>query len=157
MVRILMDNYKIVTSLHTITTSRLCSIAKLYQIPQVETSNVLRLIKALQSIKKEDRVHARVVVDVSYDEVLDMLDGLSNGIDAYKKKYNVRTFPKDLNIYQLIEALNKIDAKQLIKDIIIESATSTPKEKSKGKVKKELPKKLTYEERRKLELLSKNS
>lgn len=147
-----MDYQIIINNLQYITTSRLYSISRLYNC-DCNTSNVLKLYKALKSIKKEDRVVVRVTVDVSFDEVLDMLDALQNGIDAYKKKYKVRTFPISLNIYQLVEALNKIDAKQLVKEIIIESATK-PKKKSEKKVEDVKP--LSMLEKRRIILMNKN-
>lgn len=143
---------EIVVRLQEISTSRLVAISSLYDT-DCETSKVLKLHSALKKAIEKNRKEVKVKVDVSHDEVLDMFDALEESIEFYKRKYRVRVFPKDLNIFQVIDALKKVNAEMMIKDIIIESS-KTKKVVPKETV-KENPKVLTYAEKRKLILLSK--
>lgn len=104
------------------------------------TSRVLPLLTVLKSLKVEDRNEDyktdRNKSMASIDAVADLIDTLEAGIEAYKKKYMVRVFPSDLKIMMLYEALNKIDAKQIVKEILL-GQDEQPKKKTKQELKEE--------------------
>lgn len=130
-----MNNSEIIKNLEYITVSRLTAVSKLYNI-DCSTSNVSRLHKALNKVIKEGkRTAVKTTVDVEHDEVIDMLKSIDEGIKAYKLKYGRSTFPKDLNIYQLIEDFRKLNPSQIIREVLKgkEENRTKPQESSKTK------------------------
>ncbi len=113
-----MNYSEIITNLEYLTVSRLTAVSKIYNI-DCSTSNVSRLHKALNKVIKEGkRTEVKTTVEVEHDEVIDMLKAIDEGIKAYKIKYGRSTFPKDLNIYQLIDDFRKLNPSQIIREVL---------------------------------------
>lgn len=113
-----MNNNEIARNLEDLTVSRLTAVSKLYSV-DCSTSNIFRLQKALKQVVNEaKRVEVKTIVEVEHDEVIDMLKAIDEGIKAYKIKYGRSTFPKDLNIYQLIDDFRKLSRSQIIREVL---------------------------------------
>lgn len=125
-----MSNENIIHNLGSITTSRLYSLSRLYSYEQVNTSNVCKLHKAIKLIlNTKDRVEVKVTVDVTHEEVIEIYQFLEDAIKAYKTKYNRTTVDKNMNVYQLIEALGKLNPAQIIREVLQTQPTSKVKKK----------------------------
>ncbi|WP_286732846.1 MULTISPECIES: hypothetical protein [Sphingobacterium] len=113
-----MNNNEIARNLEDLTVSRLTAVSKLYRV-DCSTSNIVRLHKALKQVVNEaKRTEVKTTVEVEHDEVIDMFNTVEEGIKAYKIKYSRSTFPKDLNIYQLIEDFRKLSPPQIIREVL---------------------------------------
>ncbi|MGJ1192744.1 hypothetical protein [Sphingobacterium siyangense] len=143
-----MTEIELITNLEYLTVSRLTAISKIYNI-DCSTSNVYRLHKALNKVINEGkRTTVKTTVDVEHDEVIDMLKSIDEAIKMYKIKYGRSTFPKDLNIYQLIDDFRKLkdnikrvessNAKELIRELITDSNSIGKNTKKKPKTKREM-------------------
>lgn len=143
-----MNNNEIARNLEDLTVSRLTAVSKLYNV-DCNTSNITRLHKALKQVVNEaKRIEVKTTVEVEHDEVIDMFNTIEEGIKAYKIKYSRSTFPKDLNIYQLIEDFREVknnskkiensNAKELIRELITDSNPISKNAKKKSKTKREL-------------------
>lgn len=150
-----MNYSELITNLEYLTVSRLTAISKLYNI-DCSTSNVFKLHKALNKVVNEGkRTEVKTTVDVEHDEIVDILKAIDEAMKAYKIKYGRSTFPKDMNIYQLIDDFRKtniklsvnnegdknslkVDAKQMLKEIILDNSNKGNTNKAKKKTKREL-------------------
>jgi len=143
-----MTEIELITNLEYLTVSRLTAISKLYNI-DCSTSNVSKLHKALNKVIKEGkRTEVKTTVEVEHDEIVDMLKSIDEAIKVYKIKYGRSTFPKDLNIYQLIDDFRKLkdnikrvensNAKELIRELITDSNSIGKNTKKKPKTKREM-------------------
>jgi len=143
-----MNVEEVKVNIGNITTSKLRYIAETYNVPSVYTSRVAKLLTALDSIdfKNKRLTKGRKYKNDGYDddryddfdfaeigsnqvtddEILDMIDTLKEGIEHYKKKYKVRSFPRDLTQVGLVDALSKLSPADIIKEVI-----SSPKEAKK--------------------------
>ncbi|WP_312745907.1 hypothetical protein [Sphingobacterium multivorum] len=131
-----MNYSEIITNLEYLTVSRLTAVSKIYNI-DCSTSNVSRLHKALNKVIKEGkRTIVKTTVDVEHDEVIDMLKAIDEGIKAYKIKYGRSTFPKDLNIYQLIDDFRELNPSQIIRDVLKGKEQNRTKTTESSKTKK---------------------
>lgn len=95
----------------------------------------------------------RVAINIEADEVLDMIDALQNGIDAYKKKFMVRTFPKNMNLPQLTYDLYKLNPVQIVKEVL--NGSTSEGDKPLSKKDKIDAKKKQIQDRMKIEIMSK--
>ncbi|WP_313268762.1 hypothetical protein [Sphingobacterium sp.] len=130
-----MTEIELITNLEYLTVSRLTAISKIYNI-DCSTSNVYRLHKALNKVINEGkRTAIKTAVEVEHDEIVDMFNGIDEAIKVYKIKYGRSTFPKDLNIYQLIDDFRKLNPSQIIREVLKgkEQNRTKPKESSKTK------------------------
>lgn len=126
----------LVNNLEYLTVSRLTAVSKIYNI-DCSTSNVSRLHKALNKVIKEGkRTEVKTTVEVEHDEVIDMLKAIDEGIKAYKIKYGRSTFPKDLNIYQLIDDFRKLNPSQIIREVLKGKEQNRTKTTESSKTKK---------------------
>ncbi len=143
-----MNYSEIITNLEYLTVSRLTAISKIYNI-DCSTSNVSKLHRALNKVVTEGkRTTVKTTVDVEHDEVIDMFNTIEEAIKSYKIKYSRSIFPKDLNIYQLIEDFRELkgntkrmensNAKELIRELITDSNSISKNAKKKSKTKREL-------------------
>ncbi|MDF2947991.1 MAG: hypothetical protein K0R07_1 [Sedimentibacter sp.] len=148
-----MNNNEIARNLEDLTVSRLTAVSKLYSV-DCNTSNIARLHKALKQVVNEaKRTEVKTTVEVEHDEVIDMFNTIEEGIKAYKIKYSRSTFPKDLNIYQLIDDFRKLSPPQIIREVLKGTEEKKPatKKKSKAEEKEEAYQK--FLDKRKLHLL----
>ncbi|WP_286775018.1 MULTISPECIES: hypothetical protein [Sphingobacterium] len=143
-----MTEIELITNLEYLTVSRLTAISKLYII-DCSTSNVSKLHKALNKVINEGkRIEVKTNVEVEHDEIIDMFKAIDEAIQVYKIKYGRSTFPKDLNIYQLIDDFREVkdnskkiensNAKELIRELITDSNSVSKNAKKKSKTKREL-------------------
>ncbi len=131
-----MNQIGIIKNLEYITVSRLTAVSKLYSI-DCSTSNVSKLHKALNKVINEGkRAEVRTAVDIEHDEVIDMFNTIEEAIKAYKIKYGRSTFPKDLNIYQLIEDFRKLNPSQIIREVLKGKEQNRTKTTESSKTKK---------------------
>jgi len=131
-----MNQIGIIKNLEYITVSRLTAVSKLNSI-DCSTSNVSKLHKALNKVINEGkRAEVRTAVDIEHDEVIDMFNTIEEAIKAYKIKYGRSTFPKDLNIYQLIEDFRKLNPSQIIREVLKGKEQNRTKTTESSKTKK---------------------
>lgn len=130
-----MESDLIVTRLYDITTSRLFSISKLYGV-DCNTSNVTRLHKALKKALDSKRIEVKVTVEVDHDEVVDMVKSLEEAIKHYKLKYNRSTFPKEINLYQIIDDFKKLNPTQIVTAVLKDRDSKEDKKRVSGVSKK---------------------
>lgn len=113
-----MDYNQIINNLQYLSVSRLTAVSKLYNI-DCNTSNVYRLNKALEKVVEEGkRVEVKTTVPVDHEEVIDMQSAVALAVEMYKIKYNRSSFPKDMNIYQLIDDFTKLNPAQIIREVL---------------------------------------
>nr|WP_315393980.1 hypothetical protein [uncultured Sphingobacterium sp.] len=153
-----MDYNQIINNLQYLSVSRLTAVSKLYNI-DCSTSNVYRLNKALERVVEEGkRVEVKTTVAVDHDEVIDMQSSVALAVEMYKIKYNRSSFPRDMNIYQLIDDFNKLNPAQIIRDVLTPSKKKEETKPTKKRLSKQEKEDLEYEEflkKKKLEILSK--
>lgn len=131
-----MTEIELITNLEYLTVSRLIAISKLYNI-DCSTSNVSKLHKALNKVIKEaKRTAVKTTVEVEHDEIVDMFNAIDEAIKMYKIKYGRSTFPKDLNIYQLIDDFRKLNPSQIIREVLKGKEQNRTKTTESSKTKK---------------------
>ncbi len=149
-----MTEIELITNLEYLTVSRLTAISKIYNI-DCSTSNVYRLHKALNKVVTEGkRTTVKTTVDVEHDEVIDMLKSIDEAIKVYKIKYGRSTFPKDLNIYQLIDDFRKLNPSQIIREVLREKEPKETARKKKTKTEEKEESYQNYVLKRKMKLLN---
>jgi len=153
-----MDYNQIINNLQYLSVSRLTAVSKLYNI-DCNTSNVYRLNKALEKVIEEGkRVEVKTTVAVDHEEVIDMQSAVALAIEMYKIKYNRTSFPRDINIYQLIDDFTKLNPAQIIREVLTPSKKKEEIKPTKKRLSKQEKEDLEYEEflkKKKLEILSK--
>lgn len=113
-----MEYNQIISNLQYLSVSRLTAVSKLYNI-DCSTSNVYRLDKALEKVVEEGkRVEVQTTVAVDHEEVIDMQSAVALAVEMYKIKYNRSSFPKNMNIYQLIDDFTKLNPAQIIREVL---------------------------------------
>jgi len=149
---------EVINNLQYLSVSRLTAVSKLYNI-DCNTSNVYKLNKALEKVREEGkRVEVKTTVSVDHEEVIDMQSAVALAIEMYKIKYNRSSFPKDMNIYQLIDDFNKLNPVQIIREVLTPSKKNVETKPIKKRLSKQEKEDLEYEEflkKKKLEILSK--
>lgn len=149
---------EVINNLQYLSVSRLTAVSKLYNI-DCNTSNVYKLNKALEKVREEGkRVEVKTTVSVDHEEVIDMQSAVALAIEMYKIKYNRSSFPKDMNIYQLIDDFNKLNPAQIIREVLTPSKKNVETKPIKKRLSKQEKEDLEYEEflkKKKLEILSK--
>lgn len=153
-----MEYNQIISNLQYLSVSRLTAVSQLYNI-DCNTSNVYRLNKALQKVVEEvKRVEVKTTVAVDHEEVIDMQSAVALAIEMYKIKYNRSSFPKDMNIYQLIDDFTKLNPAQIIREVLNPSKKKEETKPIKKRLSKQEKEDLEYEEflkKKKLEILGK--
>lgn len=131
-----MTEIQLITNLEYLTVSRLTAVSKIYNI-DCSTSNVSKLHKALNKVMKEGkRTAVKTTVEVEHDEIVDMFNAIDEAIKMYKIKYGRSTFPKDLNIYQLIDDFRKLNPSQIIREVLKDKEQNRTKTTESSKSKK---------------------
>ncbi len=131
-----MTEIQLITNLEYLTVSRLTAVSKIYNI-DCSTSNVSKLHKALNKVMKEGkRTAVKTTVEVEHDEIVDMFNTIEEAIKVYKIKYSRSTFPKDLNIYQLIDDFRKLNPSQIISEVLKGKEQNRTKTTESSKTKK---------------------
>jgi len=149
-----MTEIELITNLEYLTVSRLTAISEIYNIGCL-TSNVYRLHKALNKVINEGkRTAVKTAVEVEHDEIVDMFNGIDEAIKMYKIKYGRSTFPKDLNIYQLIDDFRKLNPSQIIREVLREKEPKETARKKKTKAEEKEESYHNYVLKRKMKLLN---
>lgn len=131
-----MTEIELITNLEYLTVSRLTAVSKIYNI-DCSTSNVSKLHKALNKVIKEGkRTAVKTTVEVEHDEIVDMFNAIEEAIKVYKIKYSRSTFPKDLNIYHLIDDFRKLNPSQIIREVLKDKEQNRTKTTESSKSKK---------------------
>lgn len=109
-----------------ITASRLNTIHMEYNVDCV-TFNVITLHKELKKAIKSKRVMViKGKREVDPDEVFDMFNSLDSAVKFYKVKYNRRTFPKDINLFQLINDISELKPEEIVRKALnLDNVTKT--------------------------------
>jgi len=149
-----MTEIELITNLEYLTVSRLTAVSKIYNI-DCSTSNVSKLQKALNKVIKEGkRTAVKTTVEVEHDEIVDMFNAIEEAIKVYKIKYSRSTFPKDLNIYQLIDDFRKLNPSQIIREVLREKEPKETARKKKTKAEEKEESYQNYVLKRKMKLLN---